>query len=76
MLREKIKEAAAKIDLLSREKKIRIISHFDTDGITSAAIFSFRFWTAPFSLASIALIIMDFFAMTTSAFHLNFFFII
>ena len=37
---EKIKEGLDRIKLLSREKEIKIISHFDTDGITSAAIFS------------------------------------
>lgn len=37
---EQIKLAIKKIDELSKTKPIRIISHFDTDGITSAAIFS------------------------------------
>ena len=32
--------AIEKIDSLSREKRIRIVSHFDTDGVTAAAIFS------------------------------------
>lgn len=40
MLAEKIKEAIGKIDELSVEKGLTVISHFDTDGITSAAIFS------------------------------------
>ena len=34
----KIKKAIEKID--SSTKPIKVISHFDTDGITSAAIFS------------------------------------
>ena len=37
---EKIKEAIVKIDELSKTKKLKVVSHFDTDGITSAAIFS------------------------------------
>ncbi len=37
---EKIKLCANKIKLLAKEKEIKIISHFDTDGITSAAIVS------------------------------------
>ena len=36
----KIKEAIASISELSKTKKIKIISHYDTDGITSAAILS------------------------------------
>jgi len=36
----KIKEAIASILELSKTKKIKIISHYDTDGITSAAILS------------------------------------
>lgn len=49
---EKIKEAIEKIDALSSEKPLRIISHFDTDGITSAAIFSRAMgrWGKKFSL--------------------------
>lgn len=39
-MRERIKEAIERINCLSKEKPIRVISHFDTDGITSAAIFS------------------------------------
>jgi single-stranded-DNA-specific exonuclease len=37
---EKIRIAIEKILELSGRKEIRVISHFDTDGITSAAIFS------------------------------------
>ena len=37
---EKIKSSIEKIKDLSKKKQVRIISHFDTDGITSAAIFS------------------------------------
>ncbi|MEK6855317.1 MAG: DHH family phosphoesterase [Nanoarchaeota archaeon] len=37
---ELINSAVKKIEDLSRKKYLRIISHFDTDGITSAAIFS------------------------------------
>jgi single-stranded-DNA-specific exonuclease len=40
MLIDKIKEAIGKIDELSVGREIRVVSHFDTDGITSAAIFS------------------------------------
>ncbi len=44
--------AMEKIDLLSKKKKIKIISHYDTDGITSAAIFSraFQRWNKNFSI--------------------------
>jgi len=47
-----IKESIAKIDELSKRKKLKIISHFDTDGITSAAIFSKALsrWGKKFSL--------------------------
>ncbi len=37
---DKIKIAIERIKNISEKKPIRIISHFDTDGITSAAIFS------------------------------------
>ncbi len=40
MLRDKIKEVANWISSLPKNKSLKIISHFDTDGITSAAIFS------------------------------------
>ncbi len=48
----KIKEAIEKISLVSEKKQIRVISHFDTDGITSAAIFSraLERWGKPFTL--------------------------
>ncbi|MBU0467015.1 MAG: DHH family phosphoesterase [Nanoarchaeota archaeon] len=49
---EKIKEAINCLDELSQKKKFKIISHFDTDGITSAAIFSraLKRWGKGFSL--------------------------
>jgi RecJ-like exonuclease len=49
---EKIKSAIEKIDSLSKTKPIKIISHFDTDGITSAVIFSRALsrWKKKFSL--------------------------
>ncbi len=37
---EKIKEVVNEINAFGNKKPIKIISHFDTDGITSAAIFS------------------------------------
>ena len=40
MFIDKIRKAIAKIDELYNSKTIRVVSHFDTDGITSAAIFS------------------------------------
>ncbi|MFH1425423.1 MAG: DHH family phosphoesterase [archaeon] len=52
MLIDKIKGAVKKIDSLSRSKSLRVISHFDSDGITSAAIFAralFR-WGKKFNL--------------------------
>ncbi len=39
-MQRKIKELIEKIKSYSEKKPIKIISHFDTDGITSAAIFS------------------------------------
>ena len=39
---EKIRLAIEKIDSLSKQKPIKVISHFDADGITSAAIFSVK----------------------------------
>jgi single-stranded-DNA-specific exonuclease len=36
----KINEAIEKLGEISRGKKLRVISHFDTDGVCSAAIFS------------------------------------
>lgn len=49
---EKIKEAISRIDELSKSKKLKVVSHFDTDGITSAAIFSRALarWGKNFSL--------------------------
>ena len=49
---EQIKLAIEKIEDLSKNKPIKVISHFDTDGITSAAIFSraLQRWKKPFSL--------------------------
>ncbi|MDP3881466.1 MAG: DHH family phosphoesterase [Nanoarchaeota archaeon] len=49
---EKIKSAIERIDQLSKVKSLRVISHFDTDGITSAAIFSraLHRWGKKFSL--------------------------
>jgi len=49
---ENIHLAIEKIDELSKTKPIKVISHFDTDGITSAAIFSraLQRWKKPFSL--------------------------
>ncbi len=49
---DKIKEVIASIDALSQKKPIRVISHHDTDGITSAAIFSraLQRWNKRFTL--------------------------
>ncbi len=51
-MRKKIEVVMAKIEELSKQKPIKIISHFDTDGITSAAIFAraFQRWNKKFSL--------------------------
>ena len=51
-MREKIKLAVAQLDSLSKEKPIKVISHYDADGITSAAIFSraLQRWNKKFSL--------------------------
>jgi RecJ-like exonuclease len=48
----KIKLAIQRIDELSKSKAIRVISHYDTDGITSAAIFArtLQRWNKKFSL--------------------------
>src|SRR3989344_6049106 len=48
----KIRLAIEKIDSLSKTKPIRVISHYDSDGITSAAIFSrvLQRWKKSFSL--------------------------
>lgn len=47
-----IKKVIERIDNLSKSKPIKIISHYDTDGITSAAIFSraFNRWDKKFSM--------------------------
>lgn len=52
MIGEKIKEAIERIDSLSKNKPIKVVSHFDTDGICSAAIFSraLQRWGKNFSL--------------------------
>jgi len=49
---EEIKKAIERIDSLSQSKPIKVISHFDTDGITSAAIFSraLQRWGKSFSI--------------------------
>jgi RecJ-like exonuclease len=49
---EAINKAISKIHDLSRTKPIKVISHFDSDGITSAAIFSkaLQRWNKKFSL--------------------------
>ena len=52
MLIDSINEAIKKIDELSNSMPIKVISHFDTDGITSAAILSrtLQRWNKRFSL--------------------------
>lgn len=49
---ERIKEAINRIDELSKSKPLKVISHNDTDGITSASIFSraLQNWNKKFSL--------------------------
>ena len=49
---QKIRSVISKIDELSKIKSIKVISHHDTDGITSAAIFSraLQRWNKKFSL--------------------------
>src|SRR3989339_680876 len=51
-MKEAIDLAIQKLDALSKTKPIKVISHFDTDGITSAAIFSraMQRWTKTFSM--------------------------
>ncbi len=58
----KIKLAIDKIDELSKSKNLRIISHYDTDGITSAAIFSraLQRWHKKFSLQIVKSLEEDF----------------
>lgn len=49
---EEIKKTIEKLDYLSKTKQIKVISHYDTDGITSAAIFSraLQRWNKKFSI--------------------------
>jgi len=49
---ELIKSSIEKLNILSKTKPIKVISHYDTDGITSAAIFSraLQRWNKNFSL--------------------------
>ena len=49
---KKIKKVIEQIDFLSKNKPIKVISHHDTDGITSATIFSraLQRWNKKFSL--------------------------
>ncbi len=51
-MREKLQEALVFIDEISKKKPIKIISHHDSDGIASAAIFSraLHRWNKKFSL--------------------------
>jgi len=51
-MQEIFKETAEKIDKLSEKKPIKVISHYDTDGICAAAIFSrtLKQWQKPFSI--------------------------
>ena len=52
MLKEQLKEAIVKLEEHARLKPLRIISHHDTDGITSAAIFAraLQRWNKKFAL--------------------------
>jgi single-stranded-DNA-specific exonuclease len=49
---EKLHAAIERIDALSAQKPLKVISHFDTDGITSAAIFTraLQRWGKSFSI--------------------------
>src|SRR3990167_79434 len=51
-MRKAITQVIQRIDELSSSKPIRVISHHDTDGITSAAIFSraLQRWNKKFTL--------------------------
>ena len=51
-MKEVLRRAIIQIENASKQKKIRVISHYDTDGITSAAIFSraLQRWGKSFSL--------------------------
>lgn len=52
MLKERIKDTIVKLEEYSKQKPIRVISHHDTDGITSAAIMAraLQRWNKKFSL--------------------------
>ncbi len=52
LMQERIKQAIAQIDELSQSKSLYVVSHHDTDGITSAAIFSraLNRWNKRFSM--------------------------
>ena len=52
MLTDKIKGAVKRIDELSQTKSLKVVSHFDTDGVTSAAIFcrALARWGKTFSI--------------------------
>lgn len=58
----KIQSAIESLDKLSKNKPIKIISHYDTDGITSAAIFSkaMNRWNKKFSLQIVKSLEEDF----------------
>lgn len=49
---EHIKSIIGDLDIASKKKPLRVISHYDADGITAAAIFSraLQRWNKPFSL--------------------------
>ena len=51
-MREALQKAITRIEELAKTKPIKVISHFDTDGITSAAITAkaLQRWNKPFSL--------------------------
>jgi RecJ-like exonuclease len=57
-----IKYAVEKLDFLSKTKPIKVISHYDTDGITSAAIFSRALsrWNKKFSMQIVKSLEEDF----------------
>ncbi|MBS3076773.1 DHH family phosphoesterase [Candidatus Pacearchaeota archaeon] len=62
MLFDKIKEAIRRIEVASQTKSLRVISHFDTDGVTSAAIFSRALarWGKSFSMEIVKSLDEDF----------------
>jgi RecJ-like exonuclease len=57
-----IKYAVEKLEILSKNKPIKVISHYDADGITSAAIFSRALsrWNKKFSLQIVKSLEEDF----------------